>query len=212
MLFALFLQQTKSLSIPKIPQSDDQHSHQHQQQQQLQQKLEQEETLFRNNQDWLMKSLDQLLYEMKEFGHEYNVQVQSRQASDEKNQKSLAHDLAILRADHTIMAEQQRNLIQLIQKVITKIDRQADLKQKQMKHMSNENSLFEGKKSEQHEQQATDDWMNELTSSAQEKSYSHRRLRKLHRQIRHNSPKLTFHLHKLCRMTNEEEDDDDNYE
>lgn len=167
-------------------------------------------TLLNKNQEWLMKGVDQLLYEMKEFGHEYNVQVQSRQASDEKNQQSLAHDLAILRADHTIMAEQQRNLIQLIHKFIAQINQRAKEDQRQQQLPKEQGASDE----EKTDQQVTIAWNNDSNSNNNElihgrKSYLHRRLGKLRRHIRHNnhnSHNLVLRLHKLCRMTSEEED------
>lgn len=66
----------------------------------------------------ISNNVDQLLYEMKQFGHEYNVQVQNEKVKEEKSQESLAHHLAILRADHTILAEQQRSILQLIEKLV----------------------------------------------------------------------------------------------
>ena len=71
-----------------------------------------------HNEEIIVKNIDQLLYEMKQFGHEYNVQVENEKINGEKSQQSLAHHLAILRADHTILAQQQQSIIQLIKQLV----------------------------------------------------------------------------------------------
>ena len=65
-------------------------------------------------QKWLIESINQLKREMNELGHSYEEHV-SRQETEEGHAKqSLAHDLAVLRADHTILSQQQQIIIKLL--------------------------------------------------------------------------------------------------
>lgn len=158
------------------------------------------------NEQWLMKNIDQLLYEMKQFGHEYNVQVLNSQASEEKNQKSLAHDLAILRADHTVIANQQRNLITLIQKAISSLEEKSNEKHIQKQQLSTVHSTSSQADDDEQEEETVYDLNYHHGPSRNHHGHLSRRLNKLHRKIGHNSP--TLKLHKLCRVQSEEVEED----
>lgn len=65
-------------------------------------------------QKWLIESINRLREEINELGHNYNVHMASKDADIDRNQANFVHDIAVLRADHTILANQQKEIITLI--------------------------------------------------------------------------------------------------
>jgi hypothetical protein len=70
-------------------------------------------------QNWLISSINQLKGEVNQLGRSYNEHVQEQESESSHSQQSLAHDLAVLRADHTIMSNQQQMLIKLLKERLT---------------------------------------------------------------------------------------------
>lgn len=65
-------------------------------------------------QNWLISSINQLKSEMNQLGHSFNDHVSVQESDEKHGQQSLAHDMAVLRADHTILSQQQQLLIRLL--------------------------------------------------------------------------------------------------
>lgn len=65
-------------------------------------------------QKWLISSINQLKGEMNQLGHNYNEHMEEEVSKESHSQQSLAHDLAVLRADHTILSQQQQMIIKLL--------------------------------------------------------------------------------------------------
>ena len=65
-------------------------------------------------QRWLIQSMNRLRQEINELGHNYNVHIKNNDANVDRNQANFVHDIAVLRADHTVLANQQKEIINLI--------------------------------------------------------------------------------------------------
>lgn len=65
-------------------------------------------------QKWLIESINRLRGEINELGHNYEVHFRNKETDDMKNQQDFVHDLAVLRADHSVLANQQQKIIDLI--------------------------------------------------------------------------------------------------
>ncbi|KAI1301885.1 hypothetical protein HDE_03030 [Halotydeus destructor] len=65
-------------------------------------------------QKWLIDSINQLQKEINELSTSFTTHVDSSQSDEFKKQSDFAHDIAILRADHTVLSSQQQIIINLI--------------------------------------------------------------------------------------------------
>lgn len=65
-------------------------------------------------QKWLIDSINRLRSELNELARDYNQHMQTENYSAQHELKELIHDLASLRADHTVLADQQKQIIGLI--------------------------------------------------------------------------------------------------
>lgn len=65
-------------------------------------------------QKWLISSINQLKSEMNQLGLRFNEHDEEQKTKESHSQQTLAYDLAVLRADHTIMSQQQQMIIKLL--------------------------------------------------------------------------------------------------
>jgi hypothetical protein len=79
-------------------------------------------------QEWLIQSINLMRRELNELGHNYNVHINTKEAEEIQSRQSLVHDLAVLRADHTILSNQQKQLIELIQQKVSRNNKEDSLK------------------------------------------------------------------------------------
>ena len=92
-----------------------------------------EDKNWKITQKWLIESINRLRQEINDLGHNYEVHTQTKDSQDVKNQQDFIHDVAVLRADHSVLANQQKKIIHMIQEwrkapSATKAETQDDIK------------------------------------------------------------------------------------
>lgn len=139
-------------------------------------------------QNWLISSINQLKSEVNQLGRSYNDHVSEQESESSHSQQSLAHDLAVLRADHTIMSNQQQMLIKLLKERLTSASAAAaaavpatttfiQVQEKiasPVKLLHEERITTEGGEGKQQEPDAVDDEEDEDSSQNHGKRHHHR--------------------------------------
>jgi len=63
---------------------------------------------------WLIDNINRLRHEFIELERDYNHHIESSDAMEVAKDKRMVQEMATLRADHTVLAQQQKQIIQLI--------------------------------------------------------------------------------------------------
>lgn len=71
-------------------------------------------TNWLKTQNWLIDSINRLQREVNELSTSVTGHLDANDAESQSQQRAFVHDVAVLRADHTILAQQQQRIIQLI--------------------------------------------------------------------------------------------------
>jgi hypothetical protein len=65
---------------------------------------------------WLIDNINRLRHEFNELERDYSNHVETSNTLNSNKDKQLVQDIATLRADHTVLSQQQKQIIQLIKK------------------------------------------------------------------------------------------------
>lgn len=71
-------------------------------------------TNWLTTQNWLIDSINRLQRELNEVSTSITGHLDASDAESQSRQRAFVHDVAVLRADHTILSQQQQRIIQLI--------------------------------------------------------------------------------------------------
>jgi len=64
---------------------------------------------------WLIDNINRLRHELNELSRDYNQHVETMSNVHHEQQKQLVLEIATIRADHSVLSQQQKQIIQLIQ-------------------------------------------------------------------------------------------------
>lgn len=107
-------------------------------------------------QKWLIESINRLQKDMNDISSSYTAHVDAAKSDSFKKERVFVHDVQILRADHTVLANQQQQIIQLI-------------KERRLSDKAEEEANDNQKKAEKKTSAMSDD------QSSNRKSHHHRR-------------------------------------
>lgn len=65
---------------------------------------------------WLIDNINRLRHEFNELERDYSHHIETSNTLNTNKDKQLVQDIATLRADHTVLSQQQKQIIQLIKK------------------------------------------------------------------------------------------------
>ena len=65
---------------------------------------------------WLIDNINRLRHEFNELERDYSQHIENDNTLNLKKDKQLVEEMATLRADHTVLSQQQKQIIQLIKK------------------------------------------------------------------------------------------------
>jgi hypothetical protein len=63
---------------------------------------------------WLIDNINRLRHELNELARDYNQHIETSSNNHREQQKQLVLEIATIRADHTVLSQQQNQIIQLI--------------------------------------------------------------------------------------------------